>query len=155
MTTAVITFDVTLFRQMFPPFSNVTTYPTDMLQTYWDTATCFISNRNCGSLTGICRQKAINYMVAHLLQLMINIGPNANNAKTPYILASATIDKITVTTKPPEFKNDWQWWLATTPYGMTLYALLFARSVGGFYIGGLPERAAFRSVAGIFPTPLW
>lgn len=153
MSTPTISFDPTLFRAMFPPFANSTTYPDMTLQSYWDTATCFISNKNLGSLTGVCRQKAINYMTAHLLQLTITIGNNAANAKTPFVLQSATIDKITVTTKPPEFKNDWQWWLATTPYGMTLYALLFSRAIGGYFIGGLPERAAFRSVGGIFPTP--
>ncbi|MNJ79317.1 hypothetical protein D3C77_772930 [compost metagenome] len=45
----------------------------------------------------------------------------------------------------------WSYWLGMTPYGMQLMALLKVCTGGGLYVGGLPERAAFRSVGGIFP----
>ena len=60
------------------------------------------------------------------------------------------IDKVTVTNMPPPVKNGWQFWLATTPYGMQLWALLKRMAGAGLYIGGLPERRAFRKVFGTF-----
>lgn len=42
--------------------------------------------------------------------------------------------------------TSYTYWLNSTPYGQQLAALLARCSAGGFYVGGLPERAAFRSV---------
>jgi hypothetical protein len=50
----------------------------------------------------------------------------------------------------PPAANAWQYWLNTSPYGMQLLALLQAKGVGGLYVGGLPERDAFRKVYGVF-----
>lgn len=141
-----LTFDVDLFRQQFPAFANETTFPDAMLQMYWDMATCYISDMDCGWLNGRCRQLALNMMTAHLTALSVLIAAGM----TPQLISSSTIDKITVTLKMPETPNEWRWWLNTTPYGMQLLSLLSANSAGGFYIGGLPELSAFRKVGGTF-----
>jgi hypothetical protein len=141
-----LTFDVALFREQFPAFSDVTTFPDAMLQMYWDMATCYISDCDYGWLNGTCRQLAINLMTAHLTALSVLIAAGT----TPQLISSSTVDKITVTLKMPETPNQWRWWLNTTPYGMQLLALLSAQSVGGFYIGGLPELSGFRKVYGTF-----
>ena len=146
MTQAILTFDVTAFRVQFPAFANVTLFPDATLQMYWDTATCFVSNRNYGWLAGACRQLALNLMTAHLAQLSVIIA----GGQTPGMVQSATIDKVTVSLTPPPVPNQWQWWLGLTPYGQELLALLMARSAGGFYVGGLPERTGFRKVGGTF-----
>lgn len=144
MTTHV--FDVTAFRTQFPEFANATTFPDATLQAYWDAATCYINPNDFCYLNGDCLQLALNLMTAHLTQLSVQIAAG----QTPYLMQSATIDKVTVSLTPPPLKNQWQWWLSTTPRGMQLFAMLQAKSIGGFYIGGLPETAAFRKVAGIF-----
>ena len=64
---------------------------------------------------------------------------------TPYFAKDATIDKIHIGLEVPALKNQWQWWLMTSPYGMQLYALLQAVSVGGQYIGGSAPLSGFRS----------
>ena len=143
----IIVFDVVLFRSQFPVFTNATTYPTPMLQMYWDMAICYINDEgNYGWLNGVCRQLALDLMTAHLtaLSLLIVAG------QVPGLVQSATIDKVSVSLTPPPQPNQWQWWLGLTPYGQQLLALLQTRAVGGFYIGGLPERSAFRKVGGIF-----
>ncbi len=142
----IITFDVSLFRQQFPAFSNSATFPDAMLQMYWDMATCYISDCDYGWLNDGCRLLAINLMTAHLTALSVIIAAG----ETPGIVNSATIDKITVSLTPPPIPNQWRWWLNTTPYGAQLLALLAANSAGGFYIGGLPELSAIRKVGGIF-----
>jgi len=141
-----IAFDPVIFRAQFPEFANETTYPDAMLQMYWDNATCYVDdNGSYGVLQGTCRRLALNYMTAHLLQIAAFIA----SGQTPAIVTNATVDKVSVTTTPPDNKNHWQYWLSTTGYGQQLLALLKAKSVGGFYIGGLPETDPFTKVGGI------
>lgn len=144
-----ITFDVTLFRQLFPAFADPILFPDATLQQFWNSATCYISDQDYGFLNGDCRLQALNLMTAHLTALSVIIA----KGQVPYIVQGATIDKVTLSLVPPPVKNEWRWWLFTTPYGQQLYSLLFVTGVGGFYIGGLPERSAFRCVGGIFPPP--
>lgn len=143
---AVITFDVAKFRALFPAFANVARYPDATLQAYWDAATCYVSDADWGWLAGDCRALAINQMTAHLVYL----GEKAQTGQTAGVLTGSTIDKISVTLAAPPINNGWQFWLSSSPYGLQLWALLTNRSVGGFYVGGSPERAAFRKVGGRF-----
>jgi Protein of unknown function (DUF4054) len=143
----ILTFDVTLFRQQFPAFADPTVFPDALLQMYWDMATCYISNCNYGWLNGDCRVLAINMMTAHLVATSVLIAAG----QTSVLVQGATVDKVTVSLTPPPLNNQWQWWLSTTPYGQQLFALLQAKSVGGLYIGGSLELAAFRRVGGFYP----
>src|ERR1700685_802222 len=97
MNPIILTFDVTLFRQQFPAFSNATNFPDATLQMYWDLATCYISDVNCGVLNGSCRQKAINLMTAHLTQISVIVRTNPTTSGTPKVVTGSTIDKISVT----------------------------------------------------------
>lgn len=141
---AAITFDVTAFRAQCPAFADATLYPDAILSGYWDAAACHISTADYGSLNGDCRARALNLMTAHLTTLAGIIA----SGKAPALLQGAGIDKVTVTLTPPPLRSQWQWWLSTTPYGAQLLAILQGKAVGGFYVGGAPERAAFRSVGG-------
>lgn len=144
---AIIEFDVTEFREMFPAFANATTFPTPMLQMYWDMAICYVDdNGSYGWMQGDCRKLAINLMTAHLVALSVLIAAGQN----PGFVTASTIDKISVTLEAPPVKTQWAWWLSNTPYGAQLLALLQSYSVGGFYIGGRSELSAFRKVGGYF-----
>ncbi len=146
MTSSTITFDVTEFRADYPEFASSVTYPDDLLQSYWDMATCYVSDANYGSLADDCRQQAIDLMTAHLLKIAQLA--SANQVATQ--IQNATIDKITDGFTPPPLPNQWQWWLGTTVYGQQLLALLQAKAVGGFSVGGWPELSAFRKAWGVF-----
>jgi hypothetical protein len=139
----IIEFDVAEFRLSFPEFANVLVYPDAMLQRYWNQATCYISDMNCGWLKDACRRLALDLMLAHLLNIFLLI----QSGQTSILIKGSTIDKITVNLEMPPLNNGWQWWLMTTPYGQQLWALLQARSVGG-----LPELSAFRRVGGGFTS---
>lgn len=143
---AVIAFDPAVFRQAFPAYANATRYPDATLLAYWDAATCYVSDADWGWLNGDCRRQAINAMAAHL----VFVGGKAQTGQTAGVLTGSTIDKISVTLAAPPINNAWQHWLASSPYGLQLWALLDNRSVGGFLIGGSPERAAFRKAGGRF-----
>lgn len=140
-------FDAAAFRAAYPAFSNVTLYPTVTLDAYWATAGCFVENTDSSCLpflTGACREKALYMMTAHLAALATIVAAG----KTPGLVSSATIDKISVTLQTPPEADQWQWWLNLTPYGMQLLALLQVSSVGGFCFGGSPETLAIRGIGG-------
>ena len=144
MTTIV--FDIGKFRLQFPELASVIAYPDVMLQMYWDMATCYVSDEDYGCLSGSCRELALNFMTAHLTK----IGTDTTVGEDPAFVSSATVDKVSVSTVPPPQKDQYEWWLSLTSYGQQLLALLKAKAVGGLYIGGSPEQAAFRKVGGYF-----
>lgn len=142
---ALHTFDVTLFRVQFPAFANVVDFPDAMLQMYWEMAICYVDPNDFCYLSDDCLQLALNLMTAHLTALSLLIAQQQN----PGFIDSATIDKVSVSLQAPPVTSQWGWWLSNTPYGAQLWALLQAKAVGGYYIGGLPEKSAFRRVGGI------
>ena len=143
---ALHTFDVDLFREQFPAFSNPVTFPDAQLQMYWDMAVCYINPNDFCYLTGDCLQLALNLMTAHLTALSVLIADGQN----PGFIDSATIDKVSVSLQAPPIGSQWGWWLSSTPYGSQLWALLQAKAVGGYFVGGVPETSAFRRVGGIY-----
>lgn len=128
----VFEFNVATFRAQFPAFASDTTYPTPLLQGYWDMAIEYISDVNYGYLRDGSRALALNLMTAHLAALFTLI----NAGETPGQIQGATVDKVSVTLTPPPNKNQFDWWLGLTSYGAQLLALLQMKSVGGFYITG-------------------
>lgn len=136
-----LVFDVAFFRHAYPEFGNSAVFPDATLQLYWDQATTYISNNNCGWLHDLARQRALNLMTAHLgkIQLLNKQG------EVPGIITNAQVDKVQIQLEPPPLPNQWQWWLNTTEYGQELLALLQVRSVGGFYTpAGQSVLSAFR-----------
>lgn len=152
--TSIIEFDVILFRDQFPNQFPDPPYTNDLIETYWNIATCYISDENCGFLTGECRRVAINLMTAHLLALNIQSNIDGENViPQQAFIESATISKITVSLQKFETKSQFSWWLNQTPYGQQLSSLLNASLVGGFYYGGYNELGSFRRSGGNFiPT---
>lgn len=146
MSSSTYVFDIPAFRISYPAFANVDTFPDATLQMYFDTATCYVANENYGCLADDCRYRALTLMTAHLVALSVLIAAG----QVPGMVQNATIDKVTVGLTPPPLPNQFQWWLGLTPYGQQLLALLQVSSVGGFYVGGLPERSAIRKVYGVF-----
>lgn len=143
------TLDLAAFRLLFPAFADPAKFSDAYIQIQWTAATSFLGAYDGCLLNGSALQLALNYMTAHLMQSNVILAAGGPGA-TVGVTIGATIDKVTVSMQPPPVKNGWQWWLLTTPYGAYLWALLSAKSAGGFYIGGLPERRAFRKVGGVF-----
>lgn len=143
---ALHTLNIPLFRQRFPAFANAVAYPDATLEMRWVMATGCIDAYDGCLLSGDPLELALQFMTAHLQFIADQIAAG----QTSVIVAGAGVDKVRVDLHAPPTKTGWQWWLATSPYGQQLWALLTARSAGGFYFAGLPERAAFRKVAGTF-----
>lgn len=144
-----LTFNAATFRVLFPQFADPAKFPDVKLQADFDMATAYVSPDTYGDMPAPARGQALNLMTAHLLALGVIIAQN-NYSGQVGIVTGAVVDHVQITLQPPPQRGQWRWWLNTTPYGAQLVALLDAQSVGGFFVGGLPERAAFRRVGGGF-----
>lgn len=140
------------FRLLFPAFSSPVKFPDAYITAQWDMATSYIYAWDNCLIEGSNLQNALNLMTAHLLQINETIRAASGGGAAPVVgvFMSATIDKVTVTNQPPPAGNSWQYWLASTPYGLQLWALLKRMAGAGLYVGGLPERRGFRKVYGTF-----
>ena len=144
-----ITLDPAAFRALFPQFADAAKWPDAALSIQFGAATGYVSADTYGDMPVAARTNALYLMTAHLLALGVIIAQN-NYSGQVGVVQGAVVDHVQITLTPPPVKSQWQWWLNTTPYGAQLLGLLDAQAAGGFYVGGLPERAAFRKVAGIF-----
>lgn len=147
----MITLVIADFRAAFPQFANVTTFPDALITLQFNMATGFVSDSTYGCMTIPVRTSALYMMTAHLLALGVIIADGGSYQGVAGIVTQSKVGDVSVTlAQPPYGTSAWRYWLGLTPYGSMLLALLMAQSAGGFFIGGLPERAAFRKVAGIF-----
>lgn len=136
------TFNLAEFRTLYPQFASVADATVLAVS---DQALCFIGETGCE-----CDDTAWQLMVAHLLQIQA-AAANGGGGSGP--VASATVGGVAVSFQaPPYGSSAYKFWLFTTPYGAQLAALLARCSAGGVYVGGRPERAAFRQVGGTFPN---
>jgi hypothetical protein len=135
------------FRTQFPAFANVITYPEATLAGYWAMGANYISTNNGGWIWNTAQaQLANDLMAAHLAQSYTLI----NNGVPSVLVQGSTQGSVSVSLTPPPVKSAYGWWLSTTAYGAQLRALLMTRAGIGLYVGGLPEREAFRKVGGIW-----
>ena len=118
--------------------------PDATVQAAATSALCLIGQDGCD-----CDVQMWQLMVAHLLYIQGQVATGNGGAGA---VTSATIDKVSVSFAAPPFGTSaYKFWLFKSPYGGQLLAMLDRCSKGGVYVGGLPERSAFRSVGGVFP----
>lgn len=139
-------FDTDKFRTLFPQFANVLLYPDASLEAWWTMANCAMQEPPCLCLTDDCGSLMLYLMTAHIAALLTRAATSAAVGN----ITSASIDKVTVSFSTPPYKTGWQAWLASTPYGTQLWAMLSAFGAGGFSVNGRREASAFRGVAGRF-----
>jgi Protein of unknown function (DUF4054) len=139
-------FSAPAFRGQFVQFADAIAFPDVTLQANYDMATGYVSPDQFGDMTAAVRTHALGLMTAHLLAL----GALIASGRATRVVTGSSVGDVSVTLQPPPAPSQWRWWLNCTPYGAQLVSLLSAQAVGGFYVGGLPERAAFRKVGGYF-----
>lgn len=139
-------YDDAKFRQMFPEFADPVKYPAALIEEYWTQASCYIVGEGNILLGSCCSFLALGQMTAH----MMTIAAHAAKGKQAGYKTGATVDKVSVSYAAPPAIDQFSWWLSTTPYGAALAALLEVKAAGGFSVGGLNERGAFKKVGGVF-----
>ncbi len=152
-----ITLVVADFRALFPQFADPLAFPDLLIQGQFALATGYVSPWVDGcTMTEEVRTFALYLMTAHLLALGKIIAADGSYTGTPGIVTASKVGDVQVTLAAPPYGEDsWRYWMNLTPYGQQLLALLDAQSVGGFYVGGLPERSGFRRVGGGFGPAGW
>lgn len=142
----LITLDIAVFREEFPAYADAATFPDKLIARHFDAACDHVSPRDAGPLKGDARRRAICLMAAHLIYLeQLILSGNSGG-----VVAAASIDKVSVSLTPPPIKKQLDWWLNQSPYGQQLLVMLKSKGAGGLYIGGHPEREAFRKAGGGF-----
>lgn len=142
------------FRSLFPEYTDTTKYPEAVVQLLYGVAQDFVfpGSSYCTMLRGSAADYAQYLMTAHLLYLRgqrVAAGDDAGGESVGFV-QSASVGDVSVTRATIPAADQWQYWLSGTPYGQELLALLQGVSVGGIYVGGLPERTGFRKVGGVF-----
>ncbi len=135
--------DIKAFRLKYPQFADEIKYPDAYLLNFWEFAECLIS------FVCKCSDKARELLVAHLASLDPSKSSEEGNGSSG-VIASASIDKVSVSFAQNPTSSEWAWWLNKSSYGELLSMLLRQCSVGGDYIGGYPERSGFRKIGGGF-----
>lgn len=140
--------DVAQFRALFTQFSSAQAYPDIVLNAQYAAAGNFMSQTDSvySGMEGDALSYALQLLTCHLLAISEKA---AGGAPAGFITAASEGD-VSVSIAPPPMTSGWRAWLASTTYGMQLWALLSAKAAGGFAIGGLPERRAFRKTGGTF-----
>ena len=147
---STITLDLTAFRALFPQFADQTKFPDLVITMQFSMATSYISSDTYGCMSVEARTNALYLMTAHLLALNVIIAAGGYSGQ-PGVVTQSHVGDVSVTlAQPPYGTSTWRYWLSLSPYGQQLLALLDSQAVGGFFVGGLPERDAFRKVGGIF-----
>jgi len=141
-----VVFDPDQFRAMFPEFSDGSVYTDACLQMYWDQATCYISDFTNCFIGEQCLQQAINLLTAHITKINAEASMGGDTA----LIESSKIGDVSVSAAIPNVDDQFAWWINQTPYGKQYYALLSAKTAGGFYVGGSSDIQAFRGANGIF-----
>lgn len=136
----MIALDLATFRALYPEFADVAAFPDQLITIRFETASGFVSLATCSA-------SGPYLMTAHLMALSAQ---RAAGDTAGIVLMSKVGDVSVQLAQPPWGTDAWRYWLNLTPYGQELLALLEVNAVGGTYVGGLPERSAFRKVGGIF-----
>lgn len=139
-----IDLDIPAFRANFPLYADNALYSDALLLAQYEIGKCYIADNDC-TMGEKCREYALQSMLAHLLYIrdQVNSGNNVG------VITQASEGDVSVSLATPAVDDEWHYWFNSSPFGRELVALLGVQSVGGFYVGGLPERRAFRKVGGI------
>lgn len=134
-------FPLADFRLLYPQFDEVSD---DVVNLIAQQALCYMGVHSCIN----CGEQGWMLLVAHLLFLR---AAGSSGGAAPGMLTSATIGSVSVSFQAPASSDGWSHWLNQSPFGQQFLALSKACFGGVRYVGSLPERAAFRSVGGLFP----
>lgn len=136
------------FRQQFPAFANVTSYPEAALAFAWNMATNWVSTNQAswgiGGQNPVRLQQALDLMCAVLLYQLFGPGQQSGTSAqnpsqqggAPGPLASASEGSVSASFTIPAIGSSAfrSFLLSSPPYGPMLLALIQQAAAGGPYI---------------------
>ena len=127
--------NIAKFKQIYPVFNDVSD---DVIEMMVDKAECYVDKAKCK-----CYEQLLFLVVAHLLYLREQQEQGNNNVSA---IASATIDKVSISYQAPISTSSISQWFNLSPYGIEYLALNKRCNGMPRYIGGSLERQAFRKL---------
>ncbi|WP_321905130.1 DUF4054 domain-containing protein [Paraburkholderia tropica] len=137
-----MTFDPVAFQNAFPAFSST---PTAAITTWANIVEQ--SPMQSWFCTAPTTQQQL--IVAHVGYLLTNAS-SIDNSQGGGAVVSATEGSVSASFVAPPVRDGLEYYLSGSTYGQMLWAMLNVQAAGGAYIGGLPERSAYRKVGGVF-----
>jgi|SRR5690625_5001746 len=136
-----MSFPLDKFRVLYPAFAGESDATIEAMA---EQAHC-VAKAACA-----CGDQIWMAIVAHLSALDAAV-TSGDGGSTSGNVTSASVGSVSVSygSNPAASSSSWGYWLSQTPYGQKAMAMLQACSTGGMYVGGLPERDAFRGVYGV------
>ena len=127
--------NIAKFKQMYSIFNDISD---DVIEMMVDKAECYVNKSKCK-----CYEQLLFLVVAHLLYLREQQEQGNNNTSA---IASATIDKVSISYQAPTSTSSISQWFNLSPYGIEYLALNKRCNGMPRYIGGSLERQAFRKL---------
>ena len=127
--------NIAKFKQMYSIFNDISD---DVIEMMFDKAECYVDKSKCK-----CYEQLLFLVVAHLLYLREQQNQGNNNTSA---IASATIDKVSISYQAPISTSSISQWFNLSPYGIEYLALNKRCNGMPRYIGGSLERQAFRKL---------
>jgi hypothetical protein len=137
-----MTFDPVAFQTAFPAFSDT---PSAAIQV-WVSIVDQSPMQSWFESAPLTQQQLI---VAHVGYLLTNAN-TIGNSQGGGAVVSATEGSVSASFVAPPVKDALEYYLSSSTYGQMLWAMLRISAAGGTYVGGLPERSAYRKVGGVF-----
>lgn len=137
-----MTFDTAAFRQAFPAFVDTP----DAAILVW---VSIAEQSPMGSWFDCAQTTQQQLIVAHIGYLLTNAN-SVGNSQGGGAVVSATEGSVSASFVAPPVKDGLEYYLSSSTYGQMLWAMLRISAAGGVYVGGLPERSAYRKVGGTF-----
>ena len=127
--------NIAKFKQMYSIFNDISD---DVIEMMFDKAECYVDKSKCK-----CYEQLLFLVVAHLLYLREQQNQGNNNTSA---IASATIDKVSISYQAPTSTSSISQWFNLSPYGIEYLALNKRCNGMPRYVGGSLERQAFRKL---------
>lgn len=138
--------DLSAFRRQYPYFGNDVMWPNETLELANQQVECFINIASSWYRCDKCRELLESLMTAHLAY--INGSPTTPGQNNVGTVSNASVGSVSVGITTFAHKSEFTAWLGKSPWGEQLLAMLSRLAVGPHYIGGSPERRAFRKFGG-------
>lgn len=117
---AIVTFDASEFRLVYPMFEDATKFSDTMLQNCFDTATTYLSNSNCSIVKDVNTRKIMLYMLtAHIATLRAQA---INGDWYAGIMTSATEGSVSIGMSTGNVTTRNAWYMKT-PFGQEYWEM--------------------------------
>ncbi|HGK4602799.1 TPA: DUF4054 domain-containing protein [Yersinia enterocolitica] len=130
---AIVVFDITKFRAMFPEFSNVAD---DLLPFLFDQATDYLNNSDFSLVDNVIKRERLLYLLmAHLAYMRYGDVKGDGGSGMVGRLSSASEGSVSASSEAGVVEFRYMWY-TQSPYGMDYWQATKVYRMANYYPGG-------------------